>query len=191
MALSGELHADLKSFQAQIEAIQRDADDLLVGVSEQQFNWRSAPNRWSIGECLEHLNVTARLYWPLIAAAINEARVAGGMSPGPYKHGWFGNWFVRSAEPPPKIRFRASRRFRPQIDLPLSHVVPQFAAFQERLLDLIRDANGVDLGRTKVQMPTTRLITLTLGQAFGLVTAHERRHLWQARQVRQDPGFPI
>ena len=190
MAQAGELHADLKSFQAQIEAIQRDADDLLKGLSEAQFNWRSAPNRWSIGECLEHLNVTARLYWPLIAAAINHARVSGGMGSGPYKHGWFGNWFVRSTEPPPKIRFRAPRRFRPQINLPLSQVVPQFATFQERLLDLIRDANGVDLGRTKVQSPAFKLLHLTLGQAFGLVAAHERRHLWQARQVKEAPGFP-
>ncbi|MDX2034442.1 MAG: DinB family protein [Blastocatellia bacterium] len=190
MAQAGELHADLKSLQTQIEALRKEADELLTGMSEAQFNWRPAPNRWSIGECLEHLNVTARLYWPLLAAAINHARATGGMSPGPYKHGWLGNFLVRSAEPPPKMRFPAPRRFRPQTNLPLSQVVSQFDTFQERLLDLMRDANGVDLGRTKVQMPATKLIQLTLGQAFGLVAAHQRRHLWQARQVREEPGFP-
>ena len=190
MAEAAELHADLKSLRAQIEAIQRDAEELLKGMTEAQFNWRPAPNRWSVGECLEHLNVAARLYWPLLAATINQARVAGVMSPGPYKHGWIGNWFVRIAEPPPRMRVPAPRRFRPQMNLPLAQVVPQFAAFQERLLDLLRDANGVDLGRAKVQMPATKLVQLTLGQAFSLVAAHQRRHLWQARQVKDEPGFP-
>ena len=34
------------------------------------------------------------------------------------------------------------------------------------------------------------LIKLSLGQSFALMTAHERRHLWQAAQVREAAGFP-
>jgi hypothetical protein len=29
-----------------------------------------------------------------------------------------------------------------------------------------------------------------LGPCFAFLAAHERRHLWQAWQVRKDPGFP-
>jgi hypothetical protein len=190
MANHAELHGELKDYVRQIEEIRRDAESLVDGLSEAQFNWQPAPGRWSIGECLEHLNVTARLYWPMIAEAINRSRVSGVMSNGPYKHGWLGNWLARSAEPPPKMRFKAPRKFRPPSDQPLARVWPQFLAFQDRLLDLIQDANGVDLGKTKVQLPATQKIKLTLGQAFRLVTAHERRHLWQARQVKEHAGFP-
>jgi DinB superfamily len=190
MTNHAELHAELKEYARQIEEIKRDAESLIAGLTEGQFNWRPAPNRWSIGDCLEHLNVTARLYWPMIAESINHSRVSGVMSQGPYKHGWLGNWFVRSAEPPVKTRFKAPRKFLPPSDQPVEQVWPQFLAFQNRMLNLIRDANGVDLGKAKVQMPVTKLIKLTLGQALGLVAAHERRHLWQARQVKESADFP-
>ena len=190
MSQVAEMVAELQEYHRQVEEIKRDAEDLVKGLSEAQFNWRLAPGRWSIGECLEHLNATARLYFPVIAQAINEARMKGWLSKGPFKHGWLGKLLVRSAEPPVKMKFKAPRSFRPPADQPMAQVYPQFMSAQDRLLDLIRDANGVDLGRPRVPLPASRLIKLTLGQGIGLITAHERRHLWQARQVKEDPNFP-
>ncbi len=190
MSRSGELIPELQEYFQQVEEIKRDAEDLIRGLSEAQFKWQPAPGRWSIGECLEHLNVTSRLYWPIIAQAINRARAQDWFSKGPYKHGWFGKLFVRSAEPPVRMKFKSPRQFRPPSDQPMDQVYSQFVSWQDRLLDLIRDANGVDLGRPKVQSPGSKLIKLTLGQGFGLMTAHERRHLWQARQIKEDPNFP-
>jgi len=190
MTNDGELVAELSECYRQIEEIKHDAEDLITGLSEIQFNWRPAPSRWSIGECLEHLNVTARLYWPIVTEAIMHSRSTGVMSPGPFKHGWFGNVFVRSAEPPVKSRYKSPRKFRPLADQPISRVWPQFITFQDRMLEMLQEANGVDLARTKVQSPALKLLKLTLGQAFRLITAHERRHLWQAREVKNDPNFP-
>ena len=34
------------------------------------------------------------------------------------------------------------------------------------------------------------LMKWSLGTMFALVMAHERRHIWQARQVRNDRRFP-
>jgi hypothetical protein len=185
-----ELIATLQEYYRQVEEIKLDAMDLARGLSETQFNWRPSPEKWSIGECLEHLNVTARLFWPTIAEAVNGARVNGWFSKGPYKRTWLGAIAIRTMEPPAKRRFKAPRRFRPPANLPMNQVLSQFMAFQDRLLDLLRDANGVDLGRPRLQAPGSKMIKLTLGQSFGLMTAHERRHLWQARQVKDNPNFP-
>jgi len=38
--------------------------------------------------------------------------------------------------------------------------------------------------------PGSRLLRMSLGDALALVLAHERRHLWQLRQLRADPAFP-
>ena len=65
-----ELIAVLQEYYRQVEGIKEDAIYLARGLSEPQFNWRPSPEKWSIGECLEHLNVTARLYWPIIAASV-------------------------------------------------------------------------------------------------------------------------
>src|SRR5262249_43550341 len=130
---NGELVAELKEYYHQIEKIKHDAEDLIMGLSENQFNWRPAPHRWSIGDCLEHLNVTSRLYWPVVTEAIMRSRTNGLMSPGPFKHGWLGNLFVRSTEPPVRTRFKAPRKFRPLTDQPISQVWSQFVAFQDRM----------------------------------------------------------
>jgi hypothetical protein len=181
---------DLEKYYRQVEAIKQDASDLVSGLTKEQFNWRPNPNQWSIAECIEHLNMTARLYFPLLIQTINEARANGITSQGPFRYGWLGNWFVRSAEPPPKMRFKAPRRFIPLPGLTISEVWPGFLVFQDRLLELISRANGVDLARVKIQLPTTSFFKLSLGQGLGLITAHERRHMWQARQVKEDPNFP-
>jgi hypothetical protein len=185
-----ELISTLQEYYIQIEEIKRDVVDLARGLTEAQFNWRPNPQKWSIGECVEHLNVTARLFWPEIASAVNGARVSGWFSKGPYKRTWLGKIAIRAMEPPAKRKFKAPRQFKPPANLPMMQVLSQFMAFQDRLLDLMRDANGVDLGRPRLQAPGSKLIKLTLGQSFGLMAAHERRHLWQARQVKDDPNFP-
>ncbi len=140
-----ELIPLLREYYRQVEEIKRVADDLVLGLSEEQFNWRQSPEKWSINECLEHLNVTARLYWSVLAEAVSCARIQGWFSKGPYKHTWLGPIMISSMEPPVRIRFKASRSFRPPDDIPMSQVIPQFMAFQDRFLGLIRDANGVDL----------------------------------------------
>jgi len=180
----------IREYYRQVEEIKRVAEDLVEGLSEEQFNWRKGPEKWSINECLEHLNVTARLYWSVLADAVSGARIQGWFSKGPYKHTWLGPMMISSMEPPVRIRFKSPRHFRPPDDIPMNQVVPQFMAFQDRLLGLIRDANGVDLGRPRVLSPGNRLIKLTLGEGIGLMTAHERRHLWQARMIMVDPTFP-
>ncbi|HKX31509.1 MAG TPA: DinB family protein [Blastocatellia bacterium] len=184
------LFPDLARYYGQVEEIKQDAGRLVQGLTREQFNWCPEPGRWSIAECLEHLNITARLYFPLLIQTINEARANGISSQGPFRYSWLGNWFVRSAEPPPKIKFKAPKRYRPLPGLTISEVWPAFLVFQDRLLELINRANGVDLARVKIQLPTMSFIKLGLGQALGLITAHERRHLWQARQVKDHPNFP-
>jgi hypothetical protein len=41
-----------------------------------------------------------------------------------------------------------------------------------------------------VKSPAVSWIRLPLGSGFALMVAHERRHLWQARNVINETGFP-
>ncbi len=52
-------------------------------------------------------------------------------------------------------------------------------------------ADGLDLARVRVISPVSRCFRLPLGAYFAFVMAHDRRHLWQARQVRTLPGFGL
>ena len=185
-----DLVPDLREYQSQFDAIKRDADDLLAGLTDAQFNWRAVPGRWSIAECLAHLNITGQMYLPIIDRGINEARSRQWFGRGPYRHGLLGRLFIRYTEPPAKYKVKAPKLFAPLPEHLLAVVAPAFASLQDQLLRRIREANGIDLGRVRVTSPVSKLLKLSLGQCFAFIAAHERRHLWQARQVKNEYNFP-
>lgn len=177
---------ELEGYRQQYEALKRDAAELLDGLTEAQFNWRASPGRWSIAECLVHLNLTARLYLPLIEGAISRARSRQLFGQGPFRHGFLVNWFIRMNEPPVKLKVKAPKIFVPPPDQPLDQVASDFMALQDELLSLINESSGLHLSRIKVASPVSRFFKTSLGQCFAFHAAHERRHLWQARQVRNE-----
>ncbi len=181
---------DLEDYRQQIEAINEDARDLLAGLSEAQVNWRPTAAHWSIAECLDHLTVTNRELMERTEAAMNDARARGLTGRGPFRYGIIGNMIVRSMEPPAKMKFKAPTIFKPRPDQSLEAVARDFFAMQDELLRLIVGANGINLARVKVTSPVTKLIKLSLGQTFGLIATHNRRHLWQAREVKNNETFP-
>lgn len=181
---------DLGLYEAQIDAIRREADALSSGLSDEQFNWRPDPTRWSIGQCLQHLVVAADGLLDLQEAAIDRARRRGLLSDGPYRHGRLGSMIAASIEPPIKRRFRSARALIPTGRYSVDTVLPAFHRRQDTLQQLIARARGVDLGRTRVALPGLPLLRLSLGQSFSFMLGHERRHLWQAREVREEAAFP-
>lgn len=185
-----ELNSELQGYYDKVEEVRREARGLVERLTEEQCAWQAAPNRWSIAQCLEHLNATARNYFPLVNNTINDARSRGLLSRGPYRHGWLGRVYAGMVPPPPKIRIPSPRRFVPPPDRPMSEIWPSFLNFQDRLQELIVHANGVDLGRATVPSPVSSLIRISLGSTLAIIVGHEQRHLWQANQIRGMEGFP-
>jgi hypothetical protein len=127
---------------------------------------------------------------PAIDRAIADARTRGWLAPGPFRYGWFTRWMIGSMEPPPKRRMRTFRIFTPPITvLSRDEVLRTLAASRDRLLERIQAAAGLDLQRAIVVSPASRLFRIPLGGYFAFLAAHDRRHLWQARQVRGASGF--
>jgi hypothetical protein len=60
-----------------------------------------------------------------------------------------------------------------------------------RLTELIQKADGLDLARAKTPFGDLKWPKMPLGARLAHLTTHDRRHLWQAEQVRNDPNFPI
>ena len=185
------LPAELEGYREQFEAVKRDASELVVGLSDAQFNWRPAAGAWSIAECLAHLNVTGQFFLPRIDRHIREARAAGMLSEGPFRYGLLSRVMVRGTEPPAKLKFKAPKIFQPMSEHLSAVIVPAFMTLQDQLVERLRAARGVDLRRVKVTSPVSRLVKISLGQVFPFVAAHERRHLCQARRVREDANLPV
>lgn len=177
--------------ERQLDAIATEADRVLAGLSEAQVNWRPAPDRWSIGECISHLNVGIRAVLPALDRAIETARERGLAGAGTGRYGWFARWMVRSQEPPVKRRVKTFPVFQP---VTTRHdgapLLAEFRAGRGELRERLARAEGIDWGRAKVVSPASRFIRLPFGAYVAFLLAHDRRHLWQARELRNHPGFP-
>jgi len=73
--------------------------------------------------------------------------------------------------------------------MPLAAVRQEFLEWQDQIAERIRQADGLDLPRARARSPL-RVWKWSLGTFFAVALAHERRHIWQARQVSNEQGFP-
>jgi hypothetical protein len=185
MAVSGPLALtpEIDAFRSQFEQISGEADALVAPLSDAQFSWQPAPESWSVAQCIDHLNSTAREYLPMVDEGIADAIRRGLYSPGPYVYNWIGRLMVWCFDPKVRFRAKAPASFQPPVGRPRHDVMAAFRAYQVQYIDRLRQANGLDLARARVTSPVTRAIRMPLGSAFALTVAHERRHLQQARRV--------
>lgn len=179
---------ELESFHRQFDAIKAEVTDLTAGLTETQWNWRPAAGSWSIAECLDHLNIFGRDSQATMYGMIEQARTRGFFSRGPFRGTLLGTLLIWLIEPPYRIRFKAVKSLVPGSAHRSRDVLSTFLALQGELQDLLAAANGIDLGGVKAALPTRPRVTL--GEWIAVVAAHERRHLWQARQIRSLADFP-
>ena len=184
------LAKEVEEFRQQFEQISQDATALVDPLTDNQFVWSPGAGAWSVAQCLEHLNTTARLYLPQLDEAIANAIRRGTYGEGPFSYNVFGRFFTAAMEPPARFRVSSPKPFHPPAARPRSEVMAAFGAYQVQFMDRLRQANGLDLARAKVRSPTTPWLRFSLGSGFALMLAHERRHLWQARNVLAHPNFP-
>lgn len=174
-----------------------EAEELAAGLTPDQLWWRPIPDRWSIGECLDHLVLTGEAYLEALDEAIEEGRRRGLLADGPHRRSFLGRWLTRFLDPPPGFRIPAPMRIRPRLPetdgsgtLADGDPLSAFLALRPHLADRLQAAEGLDLGGIRMGSPFVPFMRFDLGSAFRIVAAHERRHLWQARRVREEEGFP-
>ena len=185
--------ADLDVLTGNAAAILEDARSLMAGLSDAQFNWKPSPVRWSISQCVKHLVLTGTMAATEQEAAITKLERAGARSDGPYEYrgipSKMGNMLMGGVEPPVVKRFKTSKKVYPAEQHNRDALVEDFLEVYGRLERLIVRAKGLDLGAASVGLPVP-LFRMKLGQSIAFELAHARRHLWQARQVRNEAAFP-
>ena len=103
----------IERYIQQLDDINRDADDLLSNITDDQVNRQPDEGQWSIGQCFSHLVVSGRAELPHVQHAIRKGRQAGLFPKPPFRYGFLGNWFVRAMDENGAIKFRAPRMYMP------------------------------------------------------------------------------
>jgi hypothetical protein len=171
-------------------------ESITAGLSREQFNWRPEAGRWSIGECVSHLNIVNAGDIAPIGAAIESGRARGLTGEGPFQYGFLAKKFIAGMYLPVKKKFKAPKTYVPPNDSDPKGAIAEYARVAAELRKLAVSANGLNLARVKTEMPALPaalrpFVKMALGARLTLITTHDRRHLWQAEQVRNHPEFPF
>lgn len=179
----------LQALVEQAASNDAEARRLAGDLSLAQLRWRPPEGGWGVGDCLEHLVTTAGQYRAEIAPALTRAHAGNGGET--YFGGWrstlsgrFVLWGLRSS-----LKLPAPRRFRPPPEA-RPDALDRFLDSQRDTVELMRSADGLDLGGVRLSSPIASLARLNLGEAFEVLQVHAARHLGQARRVRERDGFP-
>jgi len=177
------LCAELEDLARQLESVNAEARAMVESAAPEALVKQPEGGGWSVADCLAHLAQTVRLYNPKIEAAIAAGRKAGQTGEGPFNYGLLGKFFLWVLEPPVRMKVKAPPVFHPANGVTAQQALDDMLSQHAEMLRLVEEADGLDLGRVKVQSPASDKIKLSLGAAFGSMAAHGRRHLWQAKQL--------
>jgi hypothetical protein len=172
----------------ELSANDQNARALAAGLTNEQLNWPPAPGSWSIGQCLEHLCITNEAYLPAISAALE------GKPDAPVEEitpGWFGGWFIRNfVEPSPGgKRVPAPSKIKPKVSVD-GGVLDRFLAGNKSCQELILRSRSKGVNTIRFWNPLVPGIRFTAGTGLQIISSHERRHLLQAKRVRDSASFP-
>jgi hypothetical protein len=185
------LPPDIQRILDDINAADRAADVIAAACTDEQFHWRPREGQgWSIGECLDHLATINVVYGSAISQGIQSARAHGWTRRAAAVPGFFGSLFVKSLEPPVTRRLRAPANTRPGPSRNRDATLAAYHAAHEHIRAMVADSAEIDANRACFMNPFIRVLRVRVSTGLSVIAAHDRRHLWQAEQVRRAPGYP-
>ncbi|MFM1874326.1 MAG: hypothetical protein RL266_63 [Bacteroidota bacterium] len=170
--LIDELIAMLSESKARVEQLrERKVDDL---------NWRPSEDKWTVLECLEHLNMYGDYYIPEIERVIKKSRPQIELQK--FKNTWWGDFFVNSLAPKSKKSIKplnAMEKLNSKGMKLGAETVERFIKQHCQLIELYEQAKSVDIQHrctgTTIPLVRLRLVDTIRGQAY-----HSERHVDQA-----------
>jgi len=179
----------LRDLRRQIEACEREARAIAGDLIDEQLNWQPAPTAWSVGQCIEHLALINVFYLKGMRAAVEVAVRRGTRGFRDLTPTMFGRWFVSQMEPPVRRKVKTLAPLVPPSAVSREDVLGRYEASHDAYRELVEACAAVDVNRVIVRNPFYQVIRMRMSTVLLVIPAHDRRHLWQARQVLAHPGF--
>jgi hypothetical protein len=129
--------------------------------------------------------VSNRVYLSAMKGSADRARAAGRLRKRPARPGVIGGSFVRYLEPPVRIKTRNPRRTTPRPSPALADAFERFMASQNEVRDFLGSVADLDLASVRFPNPFIPGVRFSLATGLHVLPAHDRRHLWQAWNVRR------
>ncbi len=176
----------LSTLERETEKHLTEAVRIFQNLPEQTLLKPASNGGWSIAQCLAHLNSYGKFYLPAIAYALDHP--ASNASTESFKSGWLGNYFTKMMQPGSSgTKYKSPKDHVPVADLDARAVIAEFIEQQEQLIMYLRKAKAVNINATRVPISISKWVRLKLGDTFRFLTAHNERHLLQAKKHLEVP----
>lgn len=177
-----QLQALIDEFASARERLHR----LQATVPAERWTQRPAEGSWSVAECVDHLNLTSRSFVGPLREALARGRAQGGGAPARFRRDFFGWLIGRAVRPEAGMKVRTTAQFTPPAKTaPPEELVAEFDRLQDEQMELVRQADGLPIGRLKIKSPFGPGIRYSVYSAFTILPAHQHRHLQQAERAWQ------
>ncbi len=167
------------------EQIKERAYKLFNEASVDELNKKSAENRWSAAECMEHLILAAQSYLSNVPKIPKRASVEIDEEI-KIKAGLFAKTFIHFTGPKVKVKLKSPKRMLNTKSNYGKDILDDFLALQDEFLTALQCVEPSELKTIKVPWPTLELKKLRLGEVIMITIAHELRHLNQAERALDD-----
>lgn len=161
----------------------------IQGVTPEQWNFKPAPESWSIAQIVEHITtVNARVHGPMQEALASAPPAPAGHDPAKI------DMMVIHRFPARLAKFEAPDGVRPLGDYTIAEAREHLAADRARFIRILE--NTPDLRRHAIEAPPLKAVSNGEYHAMDgyqwilAALAHAQRHTHQILEVRANPAFP-
>lgn len=158
--------------------------DAVAGLTEAQWKFKAAPDRWSIAECAEHITLSEDAIFQLVTGKILKSEPAAGNTPATRKD---------DEELVAMIRDRSQKANAPEFLKPSGKwptkeaLTEHFKRSRDRNIEFVTTTQE-DLRRYATPHPVRK--QMDAYQWMLLIAAHAERHTAQIEEVKAHPEFP-
>lgn len=180
--MTGELLPQLATVIGELDLSTAAAQSLAASVDDATFARPPGPGRWCAAECIEHLTLTNKLYYPVVTELLARGRTMPRTN-GPYRRRLIGAVLAWSLEPGRGAKSRTIPSTVPHVTAARNAVVEDFAASQEVIKGFIRESSGMDLRQLVMSSPFAKRVRYDMYSLWTILASHARRHIVQAQKA--------
>lgn len=174
--------------QVVLDYLKSTKDDLVKsvkGLSEEQLNFKSSPESWSVAECVEHIAISeTNLFGMIMGTLKEEANPARRSEIKIADDAVFKSITDRSYKVQTQEAFKPTGKFGS-----FKATVKEFTSKRDETIKYIKTTND-DLRNHFFTFPVEALGTMDSYQLFLFMTGHTKRHTLQIEEVKSNPAFP-
>ena len=158
-------------------------------LSPEQLNWKPSAERWSVGQCFDHLLTSNKGYLPIIDDVL-KGRKQSLWESMPLLPGLAGKLLIKSLDPATTRKIKAPKRFEPAQSDITPEVINNFVDQQTHIVQKMKATAHLDLEKIIITSPAVAAVTYSLMDAYRVIVVHEHRHFQQAKRVTEESAFP-